>query len=76
MTFSFRAIGLLPNASWFGVTGTANAADYKPELAHPGKDVAWVPTPDALVNRMLDLARVTASDHVIDLGARYTGAER
>jgi SAM-dependent methyltransferase len=45
------------------------AADYKPELAQPGKDVVWVPTPDALVNRMLDLAQVGASDIVIDLGS-------
>ncbi len=44
-------------------------ADYKPELAQPGKDVVWVPTPDALVNRMLDLAKVDASDTVIDLGS-------
>ena len=44
-------------------------ADYKPELAQPGKDVVWVPTPDALVNRMLDLANVGASDTVIDLGS-------
>ncbi len=34
-----------------------------------GKDVIWLATPDALVNRMLTLAGVTAADHVIDLGA-------
>ena len=45
------------------------AAEYKPELAQPGKDVVWVPTPDALVNRMLDLAKLTPSDHLIDLGS-------
>ena len=42
---------------------------YKPALDQPGKDVVWVPTPDALVTRMLDLAKVGASDHVIDLGS-------
>lgn len=44
-------------------------ADYKPQLAQSGKDVMWVPTPDALVERMLDLAQVTARDRVIDLGS-------
>jgi SAM-dependent methyltransferase len=47
----------------------AVAADYQPELAQPGRDVVWVPTPDALVPRMLDLAKVGANDTVMDLGA-------
>jgi len=34
-----------------------------------GKDVIWLATPDALINRMLTLAGVTAADHLIDLGA-------
>ena len=52
-----------------GMAWAQPAADYKPELAQPGKDVVWVPTPDALVNRMLDLAKVSANDTVIDLGS-------
>ncbi|HVV81575.1 MAG TPA: hypothetical protein VHE35_00805, partial [Kofleriaceae bacterium] len=32
-------------------------------------DVMWLPTPPALIERMLDVAGVTAADHVIDLGA-------
>src|SRR5262249_30896584 len=35
----------------------------------PGKDVVWVPTPRALVDKMLDLAGVTARDFVVDLGS-------
>jgi SAM-dependent methyltransferase len=31
--------------------------------------VVWVPTPQALVDKMLDIAKVTASDYVIDLGS-------
>jgi SAM-dependent methyltransferase len=46
-----------------------HAADYQPERGQDGKDVMWVPTPDALVNTMLDLAKVGASDYVIDLGS-------
>ena len=34
-----------------------------------GKDSVWVPTPPALIERMLDIARVTAQDYVIDLGS-------
>jgi SAM-dependent methyltransferase len=43
--------------------------DYQPEVGQSGKDVVWVPTPQALVDRMLDLGRVTAADYVIDLGS-------
>jgi SAM-dependent methyltransferase len=45
------------------------APEFKPEIGHQGKDVIWVPTPDALVERMLDMAKVTPSDYVIDLGS-------
>jgi SAM-dependent methyltransferase len=34
-----------------------------------GKDVIWVPTPNAAVDQMLLLARVTSNDLVIDLGS-------
>lgn len=42
---------------------------YEPESGQPGKDVVWVPTPDVLVERMLDMAKVTPQDYVIDLGS-------
>ena len=42
---------------------------YAPESGQPGKDVVWVPTPDTLVDRMLDMAEVTPQDHLIDLGS-------
>ena len=45
------------------------AQDYKPEVGQEGKDVVWVPTPQALVDKMLDLAKVTPKDYVIDLGS-------
>ena len=34
-----------------------------------GKDVVWVPTSQALVEKMLDIAKVTSKDFVIDLGS-------
>jgi SAM-dependent methyltransferase len=42
---------------------------YRPQEYQPGKDVVWVPTADTLVQKMLDMAKVTASDYVIDLGS-------
>ncbi len=42
---------------------------YEPSVGQDGKDVVWVPTPQELVDKMLDLAKVTASDYVIDLGS-------
>lgn len=42
---------------------------YQPAVGQPGKDVVWVPTPDDLVEKMLDLAEVGAGDVVIDLGS-------
>jgi hypothetical protein len=38
-------------------------------VGQQGKDVVWVPTPDAVVNNMLDMAQVTPADYVIDLGS-------
>ncbi len=45
------------------------AVPYEPQVGQPGKDVVWVPNPSALVEKMLDLARVTSDDFVIDLGS-------
>lgn len=41
----------------------------EPEIGQEGKDVPWVPTPDVLVDKMLEMAEVTANDLVIDLGS-------
>ncbi len=43
--------------------------EYAPVVGQEGKDVVWVPTALALANKMLDLAKVTAQDYVIDLGS-------
>jgi SAM-dependent methyltransferase len=42
---------------------------YRPRLRQPGKDVMWLPTPEGMVKRMLEAAKVTAKDLVYDLGA-------
>ena len=42
---------------------------FEPTVGQQGKDVVWVPTPQALVNKMLDMAKVTPSDFLMDLGS-------
>jgi len=42
---------------------------YQPQVGQPGKDVVWVPTQQELVNKMLEMAKVTPQDYVIDLGS-------
>ncbi len=42
---------------------------YEPQVGQPGKDVVWVPTPQTMVDKMLDMAGVTSGDYVIDLGS-------
>ena len=47
----------------------AAAAEFEPRVGQEGKDVIWVPTPQVLVDNMLDMAKMTAQDFVIDLGS-------
>jgi SAM-dependent methyltransferase len=47
----------------------AGTPNFVPQVGQQGKDVIWVPTPDALVDRMLRMAQVTANDFVVDLGS-------
>jgi SAM-dependent methyltransferase len=42
---------------------------FQPTVGQDGKDVIWVPTPEEVVAAMLDMAKVTPNDYVIDLGS-------
>jgi len=42
---------------------------FEPTVGQSGKDVVWVPTPAAVVEKMLDMAKVTPEDFVMDLGS-------
>ncbi|NMC39295.1 MAG: class I SAM-dependent methyltransferase [Bacteroidales bacterium] len=42
---------------------------FEPQVGQQGKDVVWVPTPQELVDKMLEIAQVNSSDFVIDLGS-------
>jgi SAM-dependent methyltransferase len=45
------------------------SGSFEPQSGQEGKDVVWVPTPQALVDKMLDMAKVTPKDFVMDLGS-------
>jgi precorrin-6B methylase 2 len=47
----------------------APAKAFEPSVGQAGKDVVWVPTPQALVDKMLDMAKLTPRDYLIDLGS-------
>jgi hypothetical protein len=66
------ALALALNVLGAGMhAGQAGAAsqEYTPSVGQEGKDVIWVPTPQALVERMLEMANVKPTDYVIDLGS-------
>lgn len=69
-----RALPIV-TAFGLGLTLTASALaqavdkPFEPQIGQAGKDVVWVPTPDVLVEKMLDLAQVTKDDLVMDLGS-------
>lgn len=69
-----RSAQLLAMSCFAAITALAFAAEEAPKPFVPvegqaGKDVVWVPTPYALVEKMLDLAKVTEKDFVMDLGS-------
>ncbi len=52
-----------------GALAQADKKVYEPTFAQAGKDVIWVPTPNDLVVKMLETAKVNANDLIYDLGA-------
>jgi hypothetical protein len=64
------AVLALPSAAQAQAQSQVTAPDqYKPTVGQPGKDAVWVPTSPALVEKMLDMAKVTKNDFVMDLGS-------
>jgi len=52
-----------------GADKNAAPEKYTPSVGQQGKDVVWVPTSQALVDRMLQMAQLTADDRLVDLGS-------
>src|SRR3970282_2042699 len=59
----------LSTALAFPQAQKAPAPAYEPQVGQEGKDVVWVPTPQALVDKMLDMAKGTPRNYVTDLGS-------
>ena len=53
----------------FSLSHVASLAQPAPVLGQPGKDVVWIPSPNDMVEKMLDMAKVTPDDLVVDLGS-------
>ena len=73
--FAFLLVASLSASSaWAQATATQKPASetqkpYEPQVGQGGKDVVWVPTPQALVDKMLDIAKLTPQDFLMDLGS-------
>jgi SAM-dependent methyltransferase len=56
-----------------GLSASASAQEaqkpFVPTSGQAGKDVVWVPSPPAMVSKMLEMAKVTPDDFVMDLGS-------
>jgi hypothetical protein len=64
------ALGCLVAAATVACAQTTGPkAEYEPQVGQHGKDVIWVPTPQALVDKMLALGKVTPQDTLVDLGS-------
>jgi SAM-dependent methyltransferase len=62
-------LSLIAATASLAAQSTQQQGGFKPTVGQAGKDVVWVPTPQALVEKMLDLAQVTPKDLVMDLGS-------
>jgi methyltransferase family protein len=64
-----RVFTVLLAAATFACAPATTAQDYTPTVGQEGKDVIWVPTPQSLVDKMLDMAKLTPKDIHYDLGS-------
>lgn len=60
---------LLGGIAWARAEAQPATDDYMPTMGQDGKDVGWIPTPQILVERMLDMAQLTPQDRLVDLGS-------
>jgi SAM-dependent methyltransferase len=64
------AVTMALNGTAWAQAGAASTSDsYTPSVGQAGKDVVWVPTSQALVDKMLDMAQLTPKDRLVDLGS-------
>ena len=68
LTVSLPAAALAIAAA-FGLALAEPKAPFEPRVGQAGKDVVWVPTAQALVDRMLDMANLQPGEIHFDLGS-------
>ena len=66
---AFAQVGAITPAKKPATQKPATEKPYEPQVGQEGKDVVWVPTPQALVDKMLEMAKVTPQDFLMDLGS-------
>jgi SAM-dependent methyltransferase len=70
---TYRLILSLGLTAALGIVAAAQqqpgSKPFEPVVGQAGKDVVWVPSPEETVQKMLDMAKVTPQDYVIDLGS-------
>ncbi len=64
---AMAVIALVATASAYGQQTATQK--FEPQVGQAGKDVVWVPTSQALVDKMLEMAKLTPQDYLIDLGS-------
>jgi len=63
------AVLFLTATAAFAQPAATTKGAFEPQVGQHGKDVIWVPTPQALVDKMLAIGKVTSQDMLIDLGS-------
>ncbi len=63
------AMTVIVSASAYAQATATGQKPFEPQVGQAGKDVVWVPTPQGVVDKMLDMAHVTKTDFVMDLGS-------
>jgi hypothetical protein len=66
---AFVAGATLSSGNLWAQEAKPESGEYKPTVGQAGKDVVWVPTPQALVDKMLDMAELKAGERHVDLGS-------
>ena len=69
MSLSARLVSTLIFSAVAACAVAQSKPEFQPEVGQQGKDVVWVPSPQELVDRMLDMAKVTSKDFLMDLGS-------
>lgn len=69
LSLAYAAVAIAQPAAAKSAGKTDSNGEYVPDVGQDGKDVIWVPTPQTLVDKMLDMAKVTPQDRLMDLGS-------